>query len=70
MTRYETGTRAEVIADLIRCAIQDREALICAHTKYNAMTGKTELVATDSEETVAECEAAIRDFMKISKVLR
>ena len=67
---YETGFKADVISELIRCAIQDRSALIDAHTTWNPITGEREFVASDSEETVNECEAAIRDFERLEGVLK
>lgn len=45
---YETGKREEVVAELIRCAIQDRVALIDAHQSWNHALEKYEYLADDS----------------------
>ncbi len=67
---YETGSRADVIAELVRCAIQDRDALISAHTEVDARSGELVLIDEADRETVESCEAAIRDFQRISEALR
>lgn len=68
--KYETGSRESVIAELVRCAIQDRDALICAHKTQDPMTGEFVLMDEDDRETVEQCEAAIRDFQRIGDVLK
>jgi len=53
--RYEAGSKKAAIEELIRCAIQDRNSLIECHLHYNAATGEMVPVASDSEETIADC---------------
>ena len=61
--QYETGTRVQVIEELLRCAIQDRDALI---------DSVSPLSENDSEriEVTAQCEATIREFKKLKKEIK
>lgn len=62
--KYETGTKEEVLREMLRCAIQDRESLAELHTMP-----KWASADPGDHEVIAECDAAIRDFKRLAKAL-
>ena len=61
--KYETGSKAEVIRSLVRYAIRDQEALI------EAFCDKWGEPGSNYETEIGDCEATIRDFKRLEKVL-
>ena len=61
MTRFKTGTRAQVLRHMAECAIRDRQAMIDAHT-FPEWQPKSE----SSEAVIADCRATIADFKRLA----
>lgn len=62
-TRYQTGTRAEVLRYMAVCAIRDRVALIDAHTP----PGHIE-VGPESQAVIDDCRKTIADFRRLAGI--